>query len=359
MFKHKGVHQCTWHQDTLGRRSMIDFVVVSSDLRPYVLDTRVKRGAELSTDHHLVVSWIRWQRRKLDRPGRPKRIVRVCWERLAEPSVREVFNSHLRKSFSQIPREAGDIESEWTMFSASIVDAAVRSCGRKVSGACRGGNPLNPVVDTGIDRYRQAKQAAARAVLEAKTRVWEEFGEAMEEDYRAGGELLTSTEDIVGQWKKYFEDLLNPTDLPSNEEAEAGDSEVDSSITRAEVTEVVRKLLRWQGAGVDEIRPEYLKSLDVVGLSWLTRLCNIAWRLGTVPLEWQTGVVVPLFKKGDRRVCSNYRGITLLSLPGKVYARVLERRIRPIVDPWIQEEQCGFRPWSWNSGPALYPPQGA
>ncbi|KAI3370964.1 hypothetical protein L3Q82_023613 [Scortum barcoo] len=99
-------------------------------------------GLSLSTDHHLVVSWIRWQRRKLDRPGRPKRIVRVCWERLAEPSVREVFNSHLRKSFSQIPREAGDIESEWTMFSASIVDAAaVRSCGRKVSGACRGGNP--------------------------------------------------------------------------------------------------------------------------------------------------------------------------------------------------------------------------
>ncbi|KAI3359971.1 hypothetical protein L3Q82_014301 [Scortum barcoo] len=38
------------------------------------------------------------------------------------------------------------------------------------------------------------------------------------------------------------------------------------------------------------------------------------------------------------------RGITLLSLPGKVYARVLERRIRPIVDPRIQEEQCGFRP---------------
>ncbi|KAI3355742.1 hypothetical protein L3Q82_004210 [Scortum barcoo] len=74
-----------------------------------------------------------------------------------------------------------------------------------------------------VDRYRQAKQAAARTVLEAKTRVWEEFGEAMEEDYRsaskrfwqtvrrlrrgkqysantvysAGGELLTSTGDIV------------------------------------------------------------------------------------------------------------------------------------------------------------------
>ena len=279
------------------------------------------------------------------------------------------------------------------MFSTSIVAAAARSCGRKVSGACRGGNPRTrwwtPEVRDAVklkkesyrawmacgtpeaaDRYRQAKRTAARVVVEAKTRAWEEFGEAMEKDYRLAskrfwqtvrrlrrgkqcptntvysrdGHLLTSTGDIVGRWKEYFEDLLNPTDLCSVEEAVAGDSEGHSSITRAEVIEVVKKLLGGKAPGVDEIRPEYLKSLDVVGLSWLARLCNIAWRLGTVPLDWQTGVVVPLFKKGDRRVCSNYRGITLLSLPGKVYARVLERRIRPIVEPRIQEEQCGFRP---------------
>uniref|UniRef100_A0A8C6NR47 Endonuclease/exonuclease/phosphatase domain-containing protein n=1 Tax=Nothobranchius furzeri TaxID=105023 RepID=A0A8C6NR47_NOTFU len=77
MFEHKDAHRYTWYQGSLGRRSMIDFVVVSSDLRPYVLDTRVKRGAELSTDHHLVVSWIRWQGKMPCRPGRPKRIVRV------------------------------------------------------------------------------------------------------------------------------------------------------------------------------------------------------------------------------------------------------------------------------------------
>ncbi|KAK3514042.1 hypothetical protein QTP70_002494 [Hemibagrus guttatus] len=161
--------------------------------------------------------------------------------------------------------------------------------------------------------------------------------------YSGGGELLASTVDIVGRWKEYFEDLLNPTDTPSVEEPEAKDLEVDSFITQAEV---VQQLLGGKTPGVDEIRPEYLKSLDVVGLSWLTRLCNIAWRSGTVPLDWATGVVVPLFKKGDRRVCSNYRGITLLSLPGKVYSRVLERRVRPYsgTKPRIQEEQCGFRP---------------
>ncbi|KAI3359375.1 hypothetical protein L3Q82_002875 [Scortum barcoo] len=273
MFEHKGVHQCMWHQDTLGRRSMIDFVVVSSDLRPYVLDTRVKRGAELSTDHHLVF---------------------------------EVVEAR-----SLVP----------------VVAATP-----------------NPVVDTGSkwDAVRLKKESyrtmLACGTPDAVDRRWNTV-------YSAGGELLTLTGDIVGRWKKYFEDLLNPTDLPSNEEAEAGDAEVDSSITQAEVTEVVRKLLSGKAPGVDEIRPEYLKSLDVVGLSWLTRLCNIAWRLGTVPLEWQTGVVFPLFKKGDRRVCSNYRGITLLSLPGKVYARVLEKENSADSRPSDSGgNKCGFRP---------------
>ncbi|KAK3531112.1 hypothetical protein QTP70_011064 [Hemibagrus guttatus] len=165
-----------------------------------------------------------------------------------------------------------------------------------------------------VRRLRRGKQLSANTV------------------YSGGGELLASTGDIVRQWKEYFEDLLNPTDTPSVEGPEAEDSEVDSFITQAEVTEVVQQLLGGKAQGMDEIRPEYLKSLDVVGLSWLTRLCNIAWRSGTVPLDWATGVVIPLFKKGDRRVCSNYRGITLLSLPGKVYSRVLERRVRPVLE---------------------------
>ncbi|KAK3561338.1 hypothetical protein QTP86_030637 [Hemibagrus guttatus] len=254
------------------------------------------------------------------------------------------------------------------MFSFSIVDAAIRSCGRKVSGAGRGSNPrtqwwtlevrdavklekefyrawLAQETRKAAEAYQQAKRTAAWVVSEAKTRVWEEFGEAMEKDYRkASGKFWQTVWRTSEGWKEYFEDLLNPTDTPSVVEPEAEDSEVDSFITQAEVTEVVQQLLGGKAPGVDEIRPEYLKSLDVVGLSWLTRLCNIAWRSGTVPLDWATGVVVPLFKKEDRRVCSNYRGITLLSLPGKVYSRVLERRVRPLVKPQIQEEQCGFHP---------------
>ena len=149
-----------------------------------------------------------------------------------------------------------------------------------------------------VGRYRQAKRSAAAAVAEAKTQTWEEFGEAMENDFRTAskrfwttirrlrrgkqciintvyggdGALLTSTRDVVDRWKEYFEDLLNPTHTPSGKEAGPGDSGMGSPISGAEVAEVVRKLLGGRAPGVDEVHPEFLKALDVVGLSWLTRL---------------------------------------------------------------------------------------
>ncbi|KAI3363850.1 hypothetical protein L3Q82_001451 [Scortum barcoo] len=175
MFKHKGVHQCTWHQDTLGRRSMIDFVVVSSDLRPYVLDTRVKRGAELSTDHHLVVSWIRWQRRKLDRPGRPKRIVRgSVGKRLAWPSPLS-GRSSTPTSGRASHRFRGRLETLSPSGPCSLPPLstrAVRSCGRKVSGACLSSwrQPPNPVVDTGS---KGCRQQAEEGVLSDHVGLWD------------------------------------------------------------------------------------------------------------------------------------------------------------------------------------------
>ena len=195
------------------------------------------------------------------------------------------------------------------MFRASIVKAADQSCGRKVVGACRGGNSRTrwwtPAVRDAVKLKKESyrtKQSAAVAVTEAKPRTWEEFGEAMENDFRMAskrfwttirrlrrgkqcivntvyggdGALLTSTRDVVDWWKEYFEDLLNPTDTPSGKEAGPGDSGVGSPISGAEVAEVVRKLLGGRAPGVDEVRPEFLKALDVVGLSWLTRLCSIA-----------------------------------------------------------------------------------
>ena len=50
-----------------------------------------------------------------------------------------------------------------------------------------------------------------------------------------------------------------------------------------------------------------------------------------------------MHKKKDRKVCDNYRGISLLSIPGKVLSLVLLDRLKTIIDPQLMEAQCGFR----------------
>ena len=75
----------------------------------------------------------------------------------------------------------------------------------------------------------------------------------------------------------------------------------------------------------DEIRPEMLKALNGEGVRWLARVCQVAWKLGKTTKTWQTGVVIHIYKKGDRKECTNYRGMSLLSFPGKVHARALNK----------------------------------
>ena len=37
------------------------------------------------------------------------------------------------------------------------------------------------------------------------------------------------------------------------------------------------------------------------------------------PENWSTGIIAPIFKKGDRTLPKNYRGITLLPTMGKIF----------------------------------------
>ena len=58
-------------------------------------------------------------------------------------------------------------------------------------------------------------------------------------------------------------------------------------------------------------------------IEWLTELMQEAWKTRQVPQEWKNAMLIPLFKKKDRKQCDNDRGISLLSVPGKVLALIL------------------------------------
>ena len=62
-----------------------------------------------------------------------------------------------------------------------------------------------------------------------------------------------------------------------------------------------------------------------------------------MPQEWKDSTLVPLHKKTDRKECTNYRGISLLSIPGKILALVLLERLQTGINPQLLETQYGFR----------------
>ena len=56
------------------------------------------------------------------------------------------------------------------------------------------------------------------------------------------------------------------------------------------------------------------------------KLLEVVWREELVPPKWREGLIVNLFKK-VREDPGNFRGITLLSVVGKVFCKIVNDRL--------------------------------
>ena len=123
-------------------------------------------------------------------------------------------------------------------------------------------------------------------------------------------------------------------------------SRLDSPITDKEVVGAVRRLKLGKAAGNDEIVAEILARGRHRVVSAIRILCEKAWEEETLPTEWTRGIIFPIYKDGDKKDTNNYRGITLLSIVGKVYAQVINYRLMiwSEMNKILVEEQGGFRP---------------
>ena len=58
-------------------------------------------------------------------------------------------------------------------------------------------------------------------------------------------------------------------------------------------------------------------------ISWLLPLFTLIWKYCVIPTDWNLAIILPLWKgKGSKSDCTKYRGISLLSVPAKVFAHI-------------------------------------
>ena len=94
-----------------------------------------------------------------------------------------------------------------------------------------------------------------------------------------------------------------------------------------------------KGPGVCNIQVELLKAGEMSLVIWMQRVSNMVMKHGIAPCGWQRAVVIPIHKKGCRLTCSNYRGVSLLSVAGKWFGKVLNGRLIGCMEGRVMEEK--------------------
>ena len=100
-----------------------------------------------------------------------------------------------------------------------------------------------------------------------------------------------------------------------------------TKITLEEVEKACKSLKNRKAAGLDGVSGELMKNGGYWMKVSLCYLFNAALDQRCVPSDWRKGLIVPIFKEGDKEVASNYRGITLLSIVGKLFVTIIEKRL--------------------------------
>ncbi|MCG8432081.1 MAG: reverse transcriptase family protein, partial [Candidatus Omnitrophica bacterium] len=161
------------------------------------------------------------------------------------------------------------------------------------------------------------------------------------------GEILKDPEKVKEQWTRYFKELLNrpPPQRRLHRSGPIGEGLdlCEEPPTRDEVEKAIRKLKNNKASGLDGIAAELMKYGPTEMISKLHQLIIRIWEREEVPEDWTRSLICPIYKKGDKSLCSNYRGISLLSVPGKVFGHILLDRMRDAVDKKLRENQGGFR----------------
>ena len=144
--------------------------------------------------------------------------------------------------------------------------------------------------------------------------------------------LLTDKEAILKRWAEHFDGVINrPSSI--NDEAINRLPQVecnpllDELPTVSETVKAIKFLSSDKAPGSDAIPAEIYKAGGPPVAEKLTELFHIMWRKEAILQEFKDATIIHLFKrKRNPQVCDNQRGISLLSIAGKILARVLLNR---------------------------------
>ena len=146
------------------------------------------------------------------------------------------------------------------------------------------------------------------------------------------------------EFRKHFELLLDPPNAQRDLSLYAQATNVhlpitDDPIQPREVLEATKSLKASKSGGLSGVPPGLLKLLPDSWIVFFASMFTLLLNNFVYPDSWCYTKLVVLFKKGSRKLCDNYRGISLMESAAKLYDSILNRRLTLWFKP--DREQAG------------------
>ena len=353
---------------------------------------RSYRSADCDTDHSLVCCKVKLAPKKMffsKTKGKP----RLNTASMQDPVLVSQFTDLFEEKYSVI--ESDSAEKRWQTLKDAMHSCALATFGRKKTKSTdwfeAKSAVLNPIIEKkrqmqceynkhpstqNLCKLRQARKEAKQMVRRCANEYWVELSQRIENASATGnlkvmyegikvatgptqsksaplksstGELIVDKGKQMDRWKEHYSDLYSRPSTFSESALATIEQlsvlhELDEMPTITEVNIAIDQLAPGKAPGSDQIPPDLIKQCKTVLLGPLYDLLCCCWTEGEVPQDMRDTKIVTLYKnKGERSDCNNYRGISLLGIVGKVYARVILARLQKLAERVYPESQCGFR----------------
>ena len=386
---HKISRRTTWHSPGDKYKNQIDYILVQKPYRTSIRanKTRSFPGADIGSDHDLVMMTIQIRLRKNRKTSNPR--IKFNLEKLNDPNVRAEFEAKVGGKFALLSKMT-EMQEIVDNFVKGTEEVALEVLGkvRKARDPWINNKILDlrdkrrslknqkGKSDKKMSEYRTVNSNIKAAIKEAREEWMNKECEKIENSLNnnnskkafeivqkltkksekrmsviedKNGVLLTKPEEVCKRWYEYCQELYNyeiNTDTEYlkmlKKEAARVEERGDLEILPSEVTEAINSLKNGKAAGIDNIPAELLKAGGEEMHKVMLKICNEAWKKNKWPEQWTKSILIKLPKKGNLKKCKNHRTISLISHPSKVLLRIILSRSKPQIKQIIAEERAGF-----------------
>jgi len=379
-FKHHPRRRYTWKMPGDIGRYQIDYIMVKKRFRNQVKDCRSYPGADIDSDHNLLMMKSNLKFKKI-----VSRKINDRWHinNLKEEKINDKFKE-LTNGISI--NERTDIHNRWGIIKRTMTEAASKTLKDNKRTVPKKEWITTEIISMIEERrklkigttfesqrkYRELRNLIIRKSKEAKEAFFEEKCKEIEvqmrngsrdsayksvknffNDYKTNRGTIEDKNGVIiyediqrgDVWKKYLEQLYEGPELTGQEieHEEVMDNSSNYSVLREEFDKALRDLKKKKAAGIDEIQAELWKESGESMRNELFKLIKEIFVSGELPLDFTKCKIIPIPKKATANKCDQYRTISLLTHVSKILTIIMSRRMEYKIEAILSEDQFGFR----------------